>query len=61
MLILRFDFFALRVLTCCHYQDIDLVHCRISSIPALNLERFHNVEVRGHDQWTIDEADKEHH
>ena len=55
MLILLFDFFALRLLTCCHYQDIDLVHCRISSIPALNLERFNNVEVRCHDQLTLGE------
>lgn len=28
------------------YQEIDLVHCRISSIPSLRLERFQQVEVR---------------
>ena len=27
-------------------QDIDLVHCRIRSIPALRLERFPNLQVR---------------
>ncbi|KIX07373.1 uncharacterized protein Z518_02026 [Rhinocladiella mackenziei CBS 650.93] len=26
------------------WEDIDLVHCRISSIPALNLERFTKVQ-----------------
>ena len=26
-------------------QDIDLVHCRISSIPALKLENFTKLEV----------------
>lgn len=26
-------------------KDIDLVHCRISSIPDLHLERFHNIQV----------------
>lgn len=27
-------------------QDIDLVHCRIRSVPALRLERFTKVEVK---------------
>ena len=30
-------------------QDIDLVHCRIGSIPSLRLERFRKVQVRAFD------------
>ncbi|KAI9805869.1 MAG: hypothetical protein M1825_000483 [Sarcosagium campestre] len=32
-------------------EDIDLVHCRISSIEALRLERFTRVEVRTRDHF----------
>ena len=28
-----------------YWQDVDLVQCRISSIPALQLDRFTNLEV----------------
>lgn len=27
-------------------QEIDLVHCRITSVPALRLERFTKLEVK---------------
>lgn len=31
---------------CATTQQIDLIHCRVTSIPALRLERFKQLEVR---------------